>query len=91
MDDVLLKGAEPFKNDTLLAAKKVSFGVDLMSLLKSKIVIDKFIVNNGKINILVDSLGNANYSIYKSTPSDSTKTQDNTESSALAYQLIKLE
>lgn len=91
MDDVLLKGAEPFKNDTLLAAKKVSFGVDLMSLLKSKIVIDKFIVNSGKINILVDSLGNANYSIYKSTPSDSTKTQDKAESSALAFQLIKLE
>lgn len=91
MDDVLLKGAEPFKNDTLLAAKKVSFGVDLMSLLKSKIVIDKFIVNSGKINILVDSMGNANYSIYKSTPSDSTKTQDNAESSALAFQLIKLE
>ncbi len=77
MDDVLLKGAEPFKNDTLLAAKQVSFGIDLMSLLKSKIVIDKFIVNNGKVNILVDSLGNANYSIYKSSPSDSTKKQDN--------------
>lgn len=91
MDDVLLKGAEPFKNDTLLAAKKVSFGVDLMSLLKSKIVIDKFIVNSGKINILVDSLGNANYNIYKSSSADATKTQDNSESSALAFQLIKLE
>ncbi|MGE8242364.1 MAG: hypothetical protein ACN6PD_06610, partial [Sphingobacterium sp.] len=31
MDDVLLKGSEPFKKDTLLAAKQVSFGIDLMS------------------------------------------------------------
>lgn len=91
MDDVLLKGAEPFKKDTLLAAKQVSFGVDLMSLLKSKIIIDKFIVNNGRINILVDTLGNANYNIYKSTPTDSSKTKDDSESSALAFQLIKFE
>ncbi|ULT27132.1 hypothetical protein KUH03_10360 [Sphingobacterium sp. E70] len=48
MDDVLLKGSEPFKKDTLLAAKQVSFGIDLMSLLKSKIIIDKFIVNQGR-------------------------------------------
>jgi len=91
MDDVLLKGAEPFKKDTLLAAKQVSFGIDLMSLLKSKIIIDKFIVNNGRINILVDSLGNANYNIYKSAPTDSTKTKDDSESSALAFQLIRFE
>ncbi|WP_312190929.1 AsmA family protein, partial [Sphingobacterium sp.] len=91
MDDVLLKGAEPFKNDTLLAAKQVSFGIDVMSLLKSKIIIDKFIVNQGRINILVDSIGHVNYNIYKSSATDSSTTKEDSETSALAFQLIKFE
>lgn len=91
MDQVLLKGAAPFHKDTLLSAQQVSFGLDLLSLLKSKIIIDKFIVSNGTVNILVDSLGNSNYTIYKSKSADSSKTGDNSESNALAFQLIRLE
>ena len=91
MDQVLLKGSAPFKNDTLLAAQQVSFGIDLISLLKSKIVIDKFIVSQGCVNILVDPLGNSNYNIYKSSPSDTSRTTDHSAGSALAFKLIKFE
>src|SRR5476649_284943 len=33
--DVNLKGSAPFENDTLMAAKEISLGIDLSSLLRS--------------------------------------------------------
>jgi AsmA protein len=45
LDDFLLKGSEPFKKDTLIAAKEVSFGIDVMSLItSSKVNIDKIFI-----------------------------------------------
>src|ERR1700753_683323 len=41
MYDVKLRGSAPFEKDTLMAAKEISFGIDLSSLLKSKININK--------------------------------------------------
>lgn len=76
--DVNLEGSAPFEKDTLLAAKEISLGIDLTSLLKSKININKIYLNQAFINIRVDSAGRANYNVYKgkkqaASPADTTE------------------
>ncbi|HTI60441.1 AsmA family protein [Mucilaginibacter sp.] len=68
LEDFTLKGSEPFQQDTLIAAKDISFAVDLTSLLQSKIKISKVYLSKAFINIEVDSAGHGNYSVYKSQP-----------------------
>ena len=62
--DVKLRGSAPFDQDTLMAAKEVSLGIDLSSIFKNKININKIYLNQALINIQVDSAGRANYNIY---------------------------
>ncbi len=68
LHDVSLKGAAPFQQENLLAAKELSFGIDLAAVLKQEVFIDKLYLNKGEINIQVDSLGKANYAIYQAEP-----------------------
>lgn len=63
--DVNLKGSAPFQNDTLVATKELSLGIDLSSVFQHKINIDKIYLSNAFINIQVDSSGKPNYDIYK--------------------------
>jgi AsmA protein len=65
LHDVALKGSAPFEKDTLIAAKEISLGIDLSSVFKDKININKIYLSNALINIQVDSTGKANYNIYK--------------------------
>ncbi len=65
--DFCLKGSEPYKQDTLLACKELAFGFDVLSLFKSKMIINKFLIDKAFINIQIDNAGGANYNIYKSS------------------------
>jgi AsmA protein len=64
--DVTLKGSAPFQNDTLVAAKELSLGINLQTVFEKKIKIDKIFLSQAFINIQVDTLGHANYNVYKS-------------------------
>jgi AsmA protein len=86
--DVNLKGSAPFETDTLIAAKELSLGIDLSSLLKSKININKIYLANAFINIQVDKLGKANYNIYKSTPQKSNAKADTSQASLGIEQIL---
>lgn len=87
--DVKLKGAHPYRDSTLLDVKEISLGVDIWSLFSKKVILDKFIVSEGRINLLVDSTGAANYNIYVSN--DSTTASDNSNAeSHIAFKLLKL-
>lgn len=88
LHNVHLKGAKPYQDSTLLAADHISLGIDLFSLFGDKLTIDQFIIDQGKVNLLVDSLGRANYTIYKST--DTSSTQTDTSSSSLNFKRIRL-
>ena len=68
LEDFSLKGSAPFQQDTLVAAKDISFAVDLTSLLRTKINISKIYLSHAFINIEVDSAGHANYNVYKAQP-----------------------
>jgi AsmA protein len=90
LEDFSLKGSAPFEEDTLVAAKDISFALDLTSLLKTKIQVSKIYLNKAFINIEVDSSGKANYNVYKSkppTPQDKT----DTASASLGIQQILIE
>jgi AsmA protein len=68
LDEFLLKGSAPFQTDTLIYAKQLSFGINVFSLFGDEIKVDKFYLDNAKINVLADEQGQANYNVYESDP-----------------------
>jgi len=68
LSDFLLKGSEPYKNDTLVSAEQISLGVNLKSLIFNKAVdIDAIYVDKAFVNIKVNKKGEANYNVYTAT------------------------
>src|SRR5690606_37434855 len=79
LEDFSLKGSSPFKNDTLVGAKEVAFGINLKSLVFDNAVkIDEIYVSDAKINVKVNEKGEANYNVYISgeanVPDDDSNT-----------------
>jgi AsmA protein len=86
--DVDLKGSAPFQQDTLLAAEKLGFGVNLQKLIFDHLVsINKIYLNDAYIHVLVNDSGQANYNIYVSDTSNKSAT---TDSSAASLHLEKI-
>ena len=71
--DFSLTGAAPFANDTLLAGKALSFGLDLASIFKETLEVNTFYIDDARINVQVDEKGQANYNVYKGSPDTSTQ------------------
>lgn len=74
-EDIFLSGTEQFKTQPLLKAKELALGINVLSLFGDKIIIKKIFVEEGLLHVQLDSLGNANYDIYKSEDSDTTKSE----------------
>lgn len=76
LNDLSLTGSAPFKNDTLLNADEVAFGINLKRLIfNSEIKIDEIYVSDAFINVMVNEKGQANYNVYvapKDVPKDTT-------------------
>jgi AsmA protein len=86
--DVDLKGSAPFQLDTLLAAEKLGFGVNLQKLIFDHLVsINKIYLNGAYIHVMVNDSGQANYNIYVSDTSTKTVKAD---SSAASLHLEKI-
>ncbi len=80
LTDFSLKGSEPYKNQTLVSANEVAFGINIRSLLfDKKVTIDKIFVSNALINVKVNAKGEANYNVYISE--DETPKKENAETS----------
>jgi AsmA protein len=88
--DLSLKGSAPFQNDTLIAAKEVSFGIDLSSVFEKKITINKIFLNQAFINIQADTAGHVNYNVYKPKSASTTAPAD-TSSASLGINQILIE
>jgi len=96
LDDFSLKGSAPYKNDTLVAAKDVSFGINLKNLIFDGIVnIDEIYVSKGLINVKVNEKGQANYNVYisdtKEVSKDTTGTSIRLERIDIHNVLLKYE
>ncbi len=76
LDDLSLMGSEPFKNDTLLRADQVAFGINLKRLIfDNEVKIDELYVSDARINVMVNEKGEANYNVYiapEDQPKDTT-------------------
>lgn len=88
LHDISLKGSAPFEKDTLIAADELSLGIGLGSIFEKQITINQFFLTRAFINVQVDQAGQANYNVYKSTPS--TQTAD-TSSASLRIESIIVE
>lgn len=68
-----LNGSAPYKDEKLVAADEIAFGINLKSLVFEKAVtIDKIFVSDAFINVKVNQKGEANYNVYKSKENAST-------------------
>ncbi|AWG20923.1 hypothetical protein FFWV33_04885 [Flavobacterium faecale] len=88
LNEFKLKGAAPYKKETLISAQEMAFGINIPRLIFSKKVkIDQIFVSNAFFNIKVNEQGQANYNVYKS---DDKATAD-TESSDTSIKLEKID
>ncbi|MWB92877.1 AsmA family protein [Flavobacterium sp. GA093] len=95
LDDVSLTGSAPFRNDTLLKAGQVAFGINLKRLFfNSEVKINKLYVSKALINVMVNEKGQANYNIYVA-PEDRNDSKNDPnqpeEGTALRLERIDLE
>ncbi|MDO7743057.1 MAG: AsmA family protein, partial [Pedobacter sp.] len=89
VDELLLKGSRPFQQDTLLSAKEVAAGINLKNLIfDGEVKINEIYVSDAVANVYVNSKGEANYNVYVSSPSASTKDTTAKETS-IKVDLIK--
>lgn len=90
LDSLTLMGSAPYKNDTLLSAEQVAFGINLKRLIfDNEVKIDEAYVSNADIDVRVNAKGEANYNVYVSEdkqPKDSTE-----EGTAIRLDKIKFE
>ncbi len=83
----------PFEGDTLVSGKKLTLDMGISQLFKKSdeaIKIDEIFLDQAFVNIMIDSLGNANYdiAIEKDTPETTTSEES---SSGFTFSLNKYE
>ena len=66
---------DQFKDHKLIYAEQIGVGVNVLSLFSDAIVFDKIFLNKADVSIKIDSLGQANYNIFKSADNQ-TQSQD---------------
>jgi len=65
LDDFSLKGSAPFQKDTLAAAERIGFGINLQRLIfEGRVAIDEIYVDDADILVKVNEKGEANYNVY---------------------------
>jgi len=67
LDDFLLKGSAPFQKDTLIAARGVSFGVDVFSLFGKSMKINRVYLDHANVELRYNEKGERNFDVYASS------------------------
>jgi len=87
IQDLNITNMEPFEGDTLVSSKEIILAMSIKELFKSgdePKKVDQITVNDTYLNIVVDSLGRANYDIALQ---DSTTTSTDTSSTGFSLDL----
>lgn len=78
INDLVITNFEPFKEETFLTAKDISFTMSVKELFKSDdegpIIVNSIDIDEALITLKTDAFGNNNYDITKETASDTTST-----------------
>lgn len=73
LENVSVINNAPFEGDTLVYAKEFNLAMGVMQLFKNEgLSIDQVYLNEAVINVKIDSLGNTNYDIAKSSETPET-------------------
>ncbi len=67
LSDFTLKASAPFAKDTLVKARDISFGVDLISVFKGPLIITKVYLNKASVVLKYNEKGVSNFDVYAST------------------------
>lgn len=82
VSDLLITNFEPFKDETFVSAKNMSFSMSVKELFKKAsddpLVVNKIYIDEALITLKTDALGNTNYAITKA---DENQTTSETNSS----------
>ncbi|MEI6454796.1 MAG: AsmA-like C-terminal region-containing protein [bacterium] len=78
LSDLTLKASAPFTGDTLIAARDISFGINLKSLIKGPIEITRVYINKGKIILQYNEKGASSFDIFPPSSSDTASTDTTT-------------
>lgn len=82
LHDFSLKGSAPYASDTLIAAEKLSLGINLKSLFFDKEVnVNKIFLTHAFLNVQIDEKGQANYNVYVSETKQQKAPRNNSEAS----------
>ena len=88
VSDLIITNFHPFKDETFLTAKDISFTMSIKELFKNAdedpIIINSIAVNEGLITLKTDIHGNTNYSITKE---DTTNTKSTTQKSSFKFDI----
>ena len=88
LKELNLNGSQPYKDQSLVSAKEIGFGINVWSIVfNNQTEIEEIYLEKAKINILVNKKGDANYNIYKS---DSKDTTTSSESASLKLENIQI-
>jgi AsmA protein len=84
-----LKGSQPYKDETLLKAQEVAFGINVKSLIfDKKVKIDKIFISDALVNVKVNEKGEANYNVYVS---DEKETSNEPSTASIRLDKIDIE
>lgn len=72
LKDLSIKAPAEFGDLKTVESNSVDLGIDLFSLFSDQIKFTKLYVNEGKFNVVTDSLGNFSFAIFKSSDEPST-------------------
>jgi len=86
LKDFSLISSVPFQTDTLIGAREISFGVNLLSLVRGPVEITRLYINQGKILIQYNENGTSSFEIYH-TSSDTTEKADTASSGNAAIKI----
>ena len=73
LTDFTLKSSAPFTRDTLINAKAVSFGLNLMSVFKGPLKINKVYLIKAKVFLQYSKEGASSFDVYSSTADSAAK------------------
>lgn len=86
LTDLSLLSSAPFETDTLISAREVSFGVDVLSLLRGPVEITRLYLNQAKVLIQYNEQGISSFEVYQAS-SDSSLKSDTASSGNAAFKI----
>ena len=90
LNDFSLKSCAPFTKDTLVAAKDISFGVNLLSIFSNPIKITRVYLNRARIKVLYNEQGANSFDVFVPGDTIEKKNPAATESADLKIEDITI-